>query len=128
MKAEHWDPLLAVGNIIGLSSLVPLVLFAALYFFRSPWWKTDLGVALLMQKLGFIFVFGIIFVGLFAHDWEYRGALRIVLYAIVALSLWLDLGNLIRYQRKYPVSAMWVRAPSAREIFSHYVRRRNDYE
>jgi hypothetical protein len=109
------DPVIAIGNIIALSFIVPLVSFIWRYARRSPWWVTDLGVALLAQKIAFVAIFVLIDVGLFFHDWPGRAALRLVLYMVVAVSLWLDQVNLQRYQAKghydrarFPRPPLWV--------------------
>lgn len=93
------DPVIALGNLIAVSYLIPLVSFIFRYWRRSPWWVTDLGVALMAQKIAFVGVFILIDLGIFFHDWPARAGIRLVLYSIVAVSLWLDQVNLNRYQR-----------------------------
>lgn len=95
------DPIIAIGNIIATSYLVPLLLFITSYWRKSPWWKTDLGVALMAQKIAFLSIFILLDIGYFAHDWSGRAAIRLVLFGVVGISLWLDQLNLTRYQRKY---------------------------
>lgn len=113
--AAIWnDPVIALGNIIATSYLVPLVLFVFRYWTRSPWWKTDLGVALMAQKIAFIAIFLLLDLGYFFHDWPGRAAVRLVLFGVVLVSLWLDQVNLNRYQsksfydpRKFKRPAIW---------------------
>lgn len=95
------DPIIALGNLLATSYLVPLLTFVIRYWRRSPWWKTDLGVALMVQKIAFILIFILADIGFFFHEWPGRAAARFVVYGFVAVSLWLDNVNLARYQRRY---------------------------
>lgn len=109
------DPIIALGNVIALSYLIPLLLFIWRYWRGSPWWVTDLGVALMAQKIAFVGIFVLIDLGIFFHDWPLRAGIRFGLYAIVGLSFWLDGLNLARYQSrghydraKFPRPPLWL--------------------
>lgn len=109
------DPIIAIGNLIAVSYMIPLLLFIVRYWTHSPWWVTDLGVALMAQKIAFVGIFLLIDLGIFFHDWPARAGVRFVLYAIVGISFWLDQLNLTRYQRRshydrgrFPRPPLWV--------------------
>lgn len=124
ISAFFADPVAALGNIIATSYLLPLGIFVGFYGTRSPWWDNELGIALLLQKLSFIAVFALIVLGIFFHDWEGRQWVRLVVYALVGFSLWLDIVNLRRYQRRYPFSVFAVERPKLREIARRYMHLR----
>lgn len=93
--------LVLVGNVVVLTYLLPLGLFIYYYVFsgRSPWRSTELGKALAYQKASFTAVILLILASIFFPDYMGRGIVRIVVYTAVGISLWIDFGNLIRYQR-----------------------------
>jgi len=91
--------LITVGNVEVLSYLVPLFLFIGFYASKSPWRSTELGQALMYQKASFLLVVLVIIFSVFFPGYWGRGAVRIIVYTAVAISLWVDFSNLLRYQR-----------------------------
>lgn len=93
-----------IGNIVVLSLVVPLAIFVFRYSTFSPWKATELGRALLYQKLAFTLVICISILTLFFPGIPFRLEIRLVALLFVLYSLWYDVVNLIRIQRKYPLT------------------------
>lgn len=93
--------LINVGNLEVLTYLIPLGLFIWYYMLsgRSPWMSSPLGKALAYQKISFTAVILVIIASIFFPGYFGRGAVRIVIYFAVGVSLWVDFANLMRYQR-----------------------------
>lgn len=115
------DPLVAIGNLIATSYLIPLALFAIYYAMFSPWWQNELGIALLLQKAAFLMIFVLIVLGTFVHDWGGRPYLRIVVYLLVGFTLWLDFVNLRRVQKRHPFKAIGAEKPRFVDIMRKYI-------
>lgn len=113
------DPVAAIGNIVFTSYLIPLGLFSYRYARHSPWWKTELGIALLAQKVCFTLIFVLLALGYYAHDWTGRQVTRDIVAIIVGISLWMDVRNLTWYQTNYPLDRR-VKRPTWRRILNQY--------
>lgn len=118
------DIILTIGDFTVLSYLIPLGLFVGLYGFRSPWFQTELGVALMFQKIGFIGIILVIVLSVFlGAAYPGREWVRLVVYAIVGAALWLDVVNLRRYQRKYPFNYRDAKHKSIATLIREQLRR-----
>lgn len=93
------------GDIVVLSYLIPLLLFIGLYLFRSPWTSTELGIALMFQKVGMSLIVLLIVASIYLGDYPYRDLVRGIIYTAVGVALWVDVVNLLRYQRKTRASS-----------------------
>lgn len=86
-------------DYIVLSYMLPLTIFIGLYAVRSPWRSNELGIALMLQKVGFTLVISVVLMTLFlGTDYAFRQELRTFVYTVVGVALWLDVFNLLRYQ------------------------------
>lgn len=97
-------PLLEIlTDVLVLSYAIPIGLFIGLYATRSPWAETELGVALMFQKISFLGLYVLLALGLLlGSDYWGRDILRAVVYGAIGFFLWLDVVNLLRYQRGIP--------------------------
>lgn len=87
-------------NILVLTYVIPIVMFIVLYATRSPWTATELGIALMFQKLAILGICLLITLGLWlGDDYWGRDVLRALVYGAVGFFLWLDVINLVRYQK-----------------------------
>lgn len=111
-----------IGNFVVLSYFIPLVWFIVQYSARSPWDATELGVALLFQKIGFALVILVICLSVFFPGYFGREFFRLSAYLAVLFFLWLDVANLTRYQRRYPDAKKNYKRRSLREIFLQQFR------
>lgn len=98
---EHNELIQSIGHFIVISTVIPLLLFIWLYGAKSPWRANELGVALMFQKVCLLALVVIIILGNFlpAEFDLARYYLRALLFGLVAAFLWLDVLNLVRYQR-----------------------------
>lgn len=95
------DTINLIANYVVLAYVLPLGAFIALYATRSPWRNTELGVALMIQKIAFtvliLVLLGSYFIG---SDYPGREWVRLFGFLAVGYTLVLDVVNLLRYQRK----------------------------
>lgn len=92
-----------IANFVVLAYLIPLVAFIFLYATRSPWKVTELGQALMVQKLALtIIVVVLCFSYFLGVDYPGREYIRLFAFFAVFITLIIDVANLLRYQRTNP--------------------------
>ena len=96
------DILLAVGDYIVLSALIPLALFVIYYLLRSPFTLTEEGKNVLFQKIATIVLLLVIVLSLFLGEYPGRWAVRVVSFSALVYFYWVDFAQLRSIQKKYP--------------------------
>lgn len=89
-----------IANYVVLAYVIPLAAFILLYAIRSPWRSTELGVALMIQKVAFTTLILIILASYFIGSaYPGREWVRLFGFLAVGATLVMDVVNLLRYQR-----------------------------
>lgn len=90
-----------LGDLALYTSLVPLLLFAGFYLFRSNWRATAPGraIAYLVSTLVVVLVLGAItrFAG---QDWNGREWVRAIVYIATNVAMWRLFASLLKIQRR----------------------------
>jgi hypothetical protein len=93
--AEH------VGDVIAFLTAVPVVVFIFMYVKYSPWKSTELGVALLIQKVAIGLILLQVFIRDFLPDDWSTGIyiIRLTLMTSLLVLFTIDVLNLRKYQK-----------------------------
>lgn len=94
--------LFLIGTLAALATVVPLLIFIVLYAWKSPWRSTELGIALMFQKVTIFLLIAIgILQALFPENCcepSPRLGVRALLFIALVALLSLDVVNLRRAQ------------------------------
>lgn len=93
-----------ITSVVVLSGIIPVLIFLVRYITHSPFEQFPEGIAIFLQKLAILALFGIIIVGYHTPDLWFRPYLRLAVYSAVIALFWADVVNLLRVQREFPWS------------------------
>lgn len=92
-----------IADYLLVSVLIPNVIFAFRYYFRSPFEKYPEGRNLLYQKIAVSSLILIITLSvLFGPDWFLRPWVRLLVFGAIVFFYWRELYQLIQVQKHYP--------------------------
>lgn len=96
-----------IGNWTVVLALPPLLGYVIFYSTRSPWWKTPIGISMLVQKVLLTLLVIVIVIGLYWPDMPGREVIRLVIFVACVVAFWWDFIQALRiqYQVRHPAKA-----------------------
>ena len=91
-----------IGNVLLLLTLIPANLGPILYFFSGPWWRLEVGRALMIAwtSIGLLIDLSLAFT--IWGEYPGRSIARLVVFALLSIGLWYKLIALLRIRRHLP--------------------------
>jgi len=75
------------------AAALPETVYFFIYTFTAPWWRSAVGRALFTKGLALTLLLDIaVLYQLFGNDYPGRDAVRLTVYTLIVVGLWLQLG------------------------------------
>ena len=91
MSADHW----AVALTLLAAPPATVFPFAYAWISRGIWWRTPTGRALMVSSTGLALLINISLVYRVLGDYALRDTVRLSVFALIAVGVWLKLGALV---------------------------------
>jgi hypothetical protein len=85
-----------IAVILVAATAPPATLFALIYGFTSPWWRTAIGRALLVSSTALALLVDIsLLYQAFGDNYALRDAVRLTVFSLVCAGAWMKFGALV---------------------------------
>lgn len=113
MVAPVAEILHEIGDVLAISMLIPLLLFILFYGVKSPWRTTELGIAVLVQKIAIsLLVLDLVLANYLPTSWRLPFLVaRVAIFGLVGFLLTADFINLrlIQTGSRHHLIFRWLR-------------------
>lgn len=90
-----------VAFLLIAAMALPVTVYWFVYTFTMPWWKSVVGRALWTKATGMALLIDIsLTYQIFGDDYFLRDAVRLTVFSIILVGLWLQLGALLHEKRR----------------------------